>query len=249
MTQLTGNLPANLLPGREAIINTGSLAALNATVECVAQGSATVALAVSGTYVGTIALEGTMDGANWDPIPIKPRGAAGIYLLTLASAATGRWVGPGGGFSRIRARMTAWTSGTATVALLADTAETVQEMFMKPADQSITATGADAAAVTLTVPAPGANLFQHISRLIIQRFATALLTAAAAPVVVTTTNLPGSRAFTFPADAAAQGSLVSEIVQGTVPLRASAANTAVTIVCPATTGVIWRVTADYYNAP
>lgn len=249
MVQISSNLPANHMPGREAIFATGALTALNASLECIAEGSATVALAVTGTYVGTITLEGTMDGTNWDPIPVKPRAAAPIYVLTLASAATGRWVGSAGGFHRIRARMSSFTSGSATVSLLADNSQNVQEIFKKPADQSVTATGAAGAAVTLTLPAPGAGLYQHISRLLVSRFASALLTAAAAPVTVTSTNLPGSRAIDFPADAAAQGTIYSEIVEGMVPLRASAANTAVTIVCPATTGVIWRVTADYYNAP
>lgn len=115
-----------------------------------------------------------------------------------------------------------------------------------PAALTGTATGAAAAAVTLTLAAPGAGLFHYISRLIIQRHTSAALTAAATPIIVTTTNLPGSRAFSFPADAAAQGVVAQEIMEPCIPLKSSAANTATTIVCPATTGVIWRVTADYY---
>jgi hypothetical protein len=87
--------------------------------------------------------------------------------------------------------------------------------------------------------------FHYIDRIVIQRFATALLTAGATPVLVTTTNLPGTRVFSFPAEAAAQGTMYSEIVEPARPLRSSAAGTATTIVAPATTGVIWRITADY----
>jgi hypothetical protein len=65
---------------------------------------------------------------------------------------------------------------------------------------------------------------------------------------VTTTNLPGSRVFSIPADAAPQGQVYSEIIETSNPLRASAANTNTTIVTPATTGVIWRISADYYLA-
>ena len=108
---------------------------------------------------------------------------------------------------------------------------------------------AAAAAVTLSLAAGGAGFFHYITRLVMQRFATAALTAAATPIVVTTTNLPGSKAFSFPADAAAQGVVAQEVLEPTVPIRSSAANTATTIVCPATTAVIWRVTADYYLAP
>ena len=108
---------------------------------------------------------------------------------------------------------------------------------------------AAAAAVTLTLPAPPVGLFHHITRLIIQRHAAALLTAAATPVIVTTTNLPGSRAFSIPADAAAQGTVYSEIAEPATPMRSSATATATTIVCPVTTGVIWRVSADFITAP
>ena len=113
----------------------------------------------------------------------------------------------------------------------------------------VTAVSAAAAAVTLTLPAPGAGLRQYLTYLSINRFASALLTAAAAPVTVTTTNLPGTLAFSLPADAAAQGTLYPWREDFAYPLASSAQNTAMTIVCPATTGVIWRVTAGYYVAP
>jgi hypothetical protein len=96
---------------------------------------------------------------------------------------------------------------------------------------------------------PGAGLRHYLTYLSINRFATALLTAAAAPVVVTTTNLPGALAFSFAADAAAQGTMDRWREDFSFPLAASAQATATTIVCPVTTGVIWRVTAGYYVAP
>ena len=112
-----------------------------------------------------------------------------------------------------------------------------------------TATGAASAAVTLTLAAPGVGLRHYLTYLRITRFASALLTAAAAPVLVTTTNIPGTLAFTIPAEAALQGSVFVYQENFAFPLMSSAQNTATTIVCPITTGVIWRVTAGYYVAP
>jgi hypothetical protein len=83
----------------------------------------------------------------------------------------------------------------------------------------------------------------------ILRNASAALTAGAAPTVVTTTNLPGTLAFSFGADAAPQGT--DKIIQEdfAYPLASLAQSTATTIVAPLTTGVIWRITVGYYVAP
>ena len=74
-------------------------------------------------------------------------------------------------------------------------------------------------------------------------------TAVTAPVTVTTTNLPGSLAFSFPAEAAALGTIDRWREDFAYPIASSAQATATTTVCPLTTGVIWRVTAGYYVAP
>jgi hypothetical protein len=154
------------------------------------------------------------------------------------------------GFDRIRARVTAYTSGGATATLSASNA--MFDDFAKNGGitPSIgTAVGASGAAVTLTLAAPGAGLRHYLTYLSINRFAAALLTAGAAPVTVTTTNLPGSLAFSFGADAATQGTLDRWREDFAFPISANAQNTATTIVCPATTNVIWRVTAGFYVAP
>ena len=249
MAKLSADFRAANLHPRENLQAAGSFAALNATVACYCDGASTVSFSVSGTYVGTLTAEGTVDGTNWDAIPVKPMNAAGIYVLTLASAATGRWMGPVGQFSQVRLRMSAYTSGTAAVTLLASNGAVSIEAFLRASDQHVTNTGVAAAAVTLTLAAAGAGLFHYITRLIVQRHTSALLTAGATPVLVTATNLPGSRVFSIPADAAPQGQVFTEIVEPALPMRASAANTATTIVAPVATGVIWRLAADYYNAP
>lgn len=121
---------------------------------------------------------------------------------------------------------------------------------MQSLKDSVSVTGAAGAAVTATLAAPAnAGDYIFIGRLIVQRFATALLTAGAAPLVVTTTNLQGARALSFPADAALQGVVATELLELARPLRATTPGIAVTIVCPATPNVIWRVTADYFSGP
>lgn len=109
----------------------------------------------------------------------------------------------------------------------------------------VTATGAAAAAVTLTIPAPAAGLKVFINHVTITRFAAAALTAAAAPLTVTTTNLSGSPIYDFDASAAAKGTIDRLVLAFPNPVSATTAAAAVTFVAPATTDVIWRITANY----
>lgn len=248
MAKITDSTNAAQHP-TETLRATGTIGALNAEVITACDGRATVALDMRGTFNMTIEVSGTVDGTNWTLIPMRPINVASVtYVASVAGTTAGTWVGICSGFKQVRARCTAYTSGGATAFIAAD-GPLLSDMML-PALTAVTATGASGAAVTLTVPAPGAGLRQYLNRLLIQRFAVATLTAGAAPVVPTTTNLPGSLAFSIPADAAAQGTIYTEIVDCPMPgLAASAQNTAVTIVCGATTNVIWRVTAIYYIAP
>lgn len=115
--------------------------------------------------------------------------------------------------------------------------------LLGPATLAATATGVAAAALTLTLPAvPGQ--FHRLALLEVVMYATAARTGAAAPVVVTTTNLPGNLAFTLET-AQAIGTRVVERIAPAVPLRAAAAGVATTVVCPAVAGVLWRASAWY----
>lgn len=111
---------------------------------------------------------------------------------------------------------------------------------------SVTATGAAAAAVTLTLPAVAAQ-FHRISFIEITAYTTVARVGAATPVLVTSTNLPGSNVWTF-ATAAAIGSTDVRTLTFHNPYKSSVVNTATTIVCPATASVIWRVNVMYYTA-
>lgn len=91
---------------------TGSLAALNATVELVTDGLSSASIDISGTWVGTITFQGTTDNTTWQnvnaiipatTVPGVTTTANGVFRLTP------------GGLQKIRAIMTAFTSGTATI--------------------------------------------------------------------------------------------------------------------------------------
>lgn len=250
MAKLSTDLRSATLHPREAIFSTAALASNGAETIIVSDGCATVTIDLRGTFSMTIEVAGTVDGTNWTPIPVRPVNAASVlYVASIVGTTAGTWVGQCAGYRQVRARVTAYTSGSATTYLAANTAP-YDNLIFGPQTNSIgTATGASAAAVTLTIAAPGAGLRQYLTYLVIERHATALLTAAATPVIVTTTNLPGSLAFSIPADAAAQGTVSVKQRDFRFPLAASAQNTAVTIVCPTTTATIWRVEAGFYVAP
>lgn len=116
----------------------------------------------------------------------------------------------------------------------------------QPALLGVTAVGAAAAAVTLTIPAV-ASQFHYITLIEIQAYTTVARTGVATPITVTSTNLAGANAWTF-ATAAALGTTDAKLYVAALPIKSSVVNTATTIVCPATASVIWRVNVFYYAA-
>ena len=118
-----------------------------------------------------------------------------------------------------------------------------------PSDILVTGTAAANGALTLTLPAGGLNLFHYITALYITRTATAALTGNAT-LVVTSTNLPGSMAWSF-GNAMAAGGTQNDLALQMAgnPIKASAANTQTTIVMPAPgAAVLWRAWVAYYLA-
>jgi hypothetical protein len=250
MAKLSTDLRSATLHPREAIFSTAALASNGAETIIVSDGCATVTLELRGTFSLTMEVAGTVDGTNWTPIPMRPVNQAAVaYVASVVGTAAGVWVGQCAGYRQVRARVTAYTSGSATTTLAANNA-TYDNLMFGPVTTGVgTAVGASGAAVTLTLASPGAGLRHYLTYLSINRFAAAALTAAAAPVTVTTTNLPGSLAFSFGAEAFPQGSLDRWREDFAFPIASSAQGTATTIVAPVTTGVIWRVTAGFYVAP
>jgi hypothetical protein len=248
MAKLSKDLVAGTLHPRESLYVSGSLGSAGAEVLLAADGASTVSIDLRGTFNMVVEVAGSVDGINWSVIPVRPFNQASVsYVSAIAGTVAGIWVGKCAPFRLLRARVSTFTSGLASVTLLSDTALLDDSLQGAIAPLLVTATGAAAAAVTLTLPA--ASFRHYMTSIRIDRFAAAVLTAAATPVIVTTTNLPGALAFSLPAEAAALGTVQSFQIDYALALAASAQNTASTIVCPATPGVIWRATASYYLAP
>lgn len=251
MAKLSRDRKSGNLHPRENLLSAGNLASAGAEIILETDGLASFSLDLRGTFNLTVEVSGQIDSGNWSPpIPIRPVSQASVsYLVTLAGSNAGIWQGSCGGFDRIRVRVTAYTSGTAIATLIGSSAPLDLSLVGRITSSIGTTIGTAGTATTLTLAAPGAGLRHYLTYLAITRFATAALTAAATPVNVTTTNLPGSLAFTFPAEAALQGTVDRWREDFAYPIASSAQNTATTIVCPATTAVIWRVTAGFYVAP
>lgn len=255
------NENGDFMPHFESRKTTGVIAAINAEVVHAVNGdeSAVIYFTTSGTMTMTYNVQGSFDGTNFFDIaafPLPQACAGGTIPQAAAPLVSESMNAPNviralcvatGGLNRIRIRASAYTSGNANVTIISDTCLSINPYIrdQKSGTLIVTATGAASAAVTATLPAvPG--LRHYIDNITVVRSATAALTAAATPVLVTTTNIPGTPAFTFGSDAGGIG--VDKIVQldpGGAGMAATAINTATTVVCPAYTGVIWRVTVTY----
>lgn len=220
-----------------------TLGALNAeTVMAIGQESAAV-IDVRGTLSLTLLFEVSFDGTNYQQYPLfNP--VTELYVVSITAAGQfAAKIPPGAKLARIRCSV--YTSGAAIVTFRA--AQTPEFVYVKDIPASmISATGAAAAGVTLTIPSGGAGLYNYLTSLQIVKFSTAALTAAATPVVVTSTGIIGTPSFSFPADVSAQGLIVEQRFEFPRPVKGTAAATAMTIVCPATTAVIWRINASFY---
>ena len=113
-------------------------------------------------------------------------------------------------------------------------------------DKCVTAVSGVNSAVTLTLPAVVGE-FHYITAIQIVKHYNILGVDQAAPILVTTTNLPGDPVFTFEQRAASRGSDSIQTIEPTTPIKSSTVNTATTIVCPAQVETSWRVNVWYYE--
>lgn len=258
---LMRNLAGLFMPHEEARTASGTIGALNAEVVLDLNGdeSATVHLLTPSALTATYACEVSPDGLNFYPALAfaYPPGClngtipqAGQPLVTEASTtAIQRTLCMAvGGMKKVRVRLSAWTSGNVDVTITADTCASISPYVrdQKAATLLVTATAAVGVAATASLPAvPG--LRHYVDNVYICRSATVALTPSATPVVCTTSNIPGNLAMTFGADAGGVG--IDKLIGldfGAAGLASSAINTATTVACPATTGVIWRVIVAYH---
>jgi|GEM_PF-1388066 len=96
------------------VLASGTLGTLNATVELVAAGLGTAGVGITGTWVGVIAIQGSVGDGVWHYLPMVDAltGEAritttvnGVYQIGIA------------GFEAVRVLMFAYTSGTATITI------------------------------------------------------------------------------------------------------------------------------------
>lgn len=228
-------------------VATATLGVANAEALVDLNGHATLMVDLRATAASmTVVFEATIDGTNYIALAGYNTQSA-LYVPSVVSTTTlnTQIAINVAGYRRARVRCSAYTSGAITVALRATIGMRSMIVVKSPATAGLTATAAAGAACTLTIPAPGVGMYQYIDWIRISHFAAALLTAGASPTIVTSTNLPGTPSWNFRADAAPQGTETPLVVQNGMPIRASAANTAVTIVAPVTTGVLWKISASW----
>ena len=113
----------------------------------------------------------------------------------------------------------------------------------------VTATAAVNTSSTATLPAAGAGLFHYITSAQLTKLYSVVGVAAGTGVIITSTNLPGTPAWTTEQAAGAVGTAPLVIdYEPTTPLKASAANIATTFVAPAQLQTIWRWNISYFTA-
>lgn len=255
------NLSNAFVPVRESRRAVATLGALNAEVVLDLDGDANAKIvSVSNAFIGTLEFTVASDNGSSNFVPALaypmasecvggtlPVSSQPVLSDALVAANTLRTlVIPVGQTRRVRVRVSAYTSGNLVTSITADVNDAANRALIDaPATLTATATGAAAAAVTLTIPAV-VGLRHVLDSVRVTRFAAALLTAGATPVLVTTSNLNGSPVLSLPAEALAAGAATEHPLDtGPRGLAATALNTATTIVCPATPNVIWRVQAVY----
>lgn len=240
----------------DARVAGATLGALNAELIMDINGKATAIFDVRTAAANlTLVFEATVDGTNYFAIPafaqLQTLAAALVseqYVasVVIATTATGVYEVSAAGFRRVRCRVSAYTSGNVVVTGRASVADFLIYAKPVPATLHVTATAAANTAATATLPAAGVGLFHYITSISIVRNATAAL-AGTATLIHTTTNLPGSPAWSVGNAMNAGGTQLDVDYQPCQPLRSSVANTATTIVAAAGgAAVLNRVNVSYY---
>jgi hypothetical protein len=96
------------------VLANGTLGGLNAVLPINASGLGVMGMGISGTWAGTIVVEGNMGDGVWDNIPLIDSTLGSASLTTVSN---GSWLIGIAGYLSVRARMSLYTSGTATIYL------------------------------------------------------------------------------------------------------------------------------------
>jgi hypothetical protein len=229
-----------LVDTRPVTVTLGSFNA-ETLIDCAGENSASFDL--RGTFNLTITASYSVDGTNYTDCPVFQR-AIETYFANANTVGAYQFDFPIA-CKRIRLRVLNYTSGSATVSFTANKAVNMLYAKNLPSNLHITSTAAVGVVVTAIVPG-FSGLFHYITNIKIEKFAVALLTAGATPVLITTSNLSGARAYSIDASAQAQGTILASNENIVNPIKSSASGTNTVFTAPATPNVIWRISIDYY---
>jgi hypothetical protein len=105
-------------------LTTGTITALNGTIAINAQGAYTISALITGTWVATLVAEGLMaNGTTWQQLPMYVVQTTLPYPATFTATTNASILITGGGYTQVRIRSSAFTSGTVSVALNASLAQ------------------------------------------------------------------------------------------------------------------------------
>lgn len=235
----------------------GTLTALNDAVSVTIDGDGAWAVDLTGFVGHVVTFESQVNsGTAWRAI----NGALqGVGTLSITASADGTYRGAAAALAGVRARLSttgtgsvtasarssAGTSGTFLMAPIPTGSNSIGSVTLSPTTLWVTATAATGVAATASLPAV-VGQFHYITAIDIQLYATAARTGGATPVIVTSTNLPGSPAFNFPT-AQVIGAIDRYDIPLMTPIKSSVANTITTIAAPIATTGLWRINVGYYT--
>ena len=129
------------------ITTTGTITALNGTVSISGQGVYTTTFSITGTWVATLVVEGQTPDSNWTQIPINIVASQLPYQQMPSVSTNGTYLITGGGFTNIRIRASAFTSGTVAVAIDGSLAQQTVIANISTPDLAVTGASAQTAVV------------------------------------------------------------------------------------------------------
>lgn len=188
----------------------------------------------------TVVFEATIDGTNYVALPAFAiaQNLAGTLVaeqyvpsVVVATTTASSYLVSVTGFRRFRLRCSVWASGSVTCACRVTQSDEFIYTRPIPSTLHVTVTAAVNTAATITLPAAGAGLFHYITWLHTSRTAAAAIVGTGT-LITTSTNLPGSPAWTSGNALALGDSRVDIDYQPAIPLKSSVANTNTTIVIP-----------------
>lgn len=225
-----------------------SLGSLGAELLMDINGKGTASFEIRATAMSaTLIFEATLNGTDYYVVPAFVESTETMVTsVVIVTTNALKYVVSATGWRRVRCRVSIYTSGNCIVSGRASAADFAILARPVPSTLHVTAVSAANASATISLPAAGAGLFHYITNIHLMRNATAVLLGSAT-LIHTSTNLPGSPAWSVGNVMAAGGTQLDLDYSPTTPLKSLAANTITTIVMPAAgLAVLNRANVSYY---